>query len=355
MTTSFPLPSYDVGPVRVHNGLVLAPMSGVTDSPFRRLVKHCSGEHVALVMSEFIQIEMLTRRDLRAAIRMAFHPSERPFAIQIYGADPELMADAAMMVQDAGADFVDINCGCPAPKICRRGGGAGLLRDLPRLATILDRVTARASIPVTIKIRNGWDEDSINHRETLRVAEGHGARALALHGRTRVQLYRGDADWGAVADLKARARIPILGSGDILTPEDARRRLAETACDGLFIGRGAITNPWIFRQIAEAAAGLEPYKPTWRDVVGALRLYAERLADHYPDKVVPGRLKMMLSRLLKGYPSDPALRVRCLRMATPDDMLAELERVSEDTGVIDRAIAHSDGDEDRARTLGRAA
>jgi nifR3 family TIM-barrel protein len=336
MRAGFPLPSYAVGPVRVAPGLVLAPMSGVTDSPFRRLVKRCSGEHVGLVMSEFIQIEMLTRGQLRGAIRMAFHPSERPLAIQLYGADPELMADAAMMVEDAGADMVDINCGCPAPKICRRGGGAGLLRELPRLAAILQAVTTRVAIPVTVKIRNGWDASSINAVASLRVAEDHGAAALALHGRTRMQLYTGSADWEAVADLKRRARIPILGSGDILTPEDARRRLAETACDGLFIGRGAITNPWLFRQIAEVASGLEPTSPTWRDIVEALRFYLSLLDEHYPPRVAPGRMRMMLSRFLKGFPTDPELRVRCLKMTDPAAMLDQLELVAERTGVLDR-------------------
>ncbi len=335
MNAGFPLPSYAVGPVAVGPGLVLAPMSGVTDSPFRRLVKRCSGEHVGLLMSEFIQIEMLTRGQLRGAIRMAFHASERPIAIQLYGADPEMMADAAMMVEDAGADLVDINCGCPAPKICRRGGGAGLLRDLPRLAALLDAVKARVSIPVTIKIRNGWDDGSINAVDTLRVAEEHGAAALALHGRTRVQLYSGEADWDAVADLKRRARIPILGSGDILTPEDARQRLARTGCDGLMIGRGAITNPWIFRQIGEAARGGAVFAPTWRDVVEALRYYAELLAEHYPARVPPGRMRMMLSRLLKTFPTDPELRVRCLKMPEARAMLDELERVAAATGVID--------------------
>jgi tRNA-dihydrouridine synthase B len=335
MRAGFKLPSYQVGPVKVSPGLVLAPMSGVTDSPFRRLVKRCSGEHVGFLMSEFIQIEMLTRGQLRGAIRMAFHESERPIGIQLYGADPDMMADAAMMVEDAGADLVDINCGCPAPKICKRGGGAGLLRELPRLAALLDAVKARVTIPVTIKIRNGWDESSINAIDSLRVAEDHGAQALTLHGRTRLQLYSGQADWGAVRELKQRAKIPIMGSGDIVTPEDARVRLELSGCDGLFIGRGAITNPWIFRQIGEAAQGLEPFEPTWRDVAEALRFYVALLQEHYPPRVAPGRMRMMLSRLLKGFPTDPELRVRCLKMLDPNDMLDELERVATATGVID--------------------
>lgn len=333
---TFKLPGYDVGPVRVAPGLVLAPMSGVTDSPFRRMVKHCSGEHVGLVVSEFISIDMLTKGQMRQAIRMAFHAEERPVGLQLYGSDPYLMGEAAQMVEDTGADLVDINCGCPEPKICRRGGGAGLLRDLPRLASILEQVTQRVSIPVTVKIRNGWDHQSVNHLETLKVAEEGGAKAIALHGRTRMQLYTGDADWGAVAELKRVAKIPVLGSGDVVTAEDARRRFLETGCDGILIGRGAVTNPWIFKQIGDVCAGRELTEPTWRDVIDALRLYREWLDAQYPPVVAPGRMRMMLSRFLKGFPTDDGLRVRCLRMSSPVAMLDHLEEVARLTGVLDQ-------------------
>lgn len=333
------IPGYRVGPVVVQPGLVLAPMSGVTDSPFRRLVKRCSGDAVGLVISEFIQIEMLTRGNMRAAIRMAFHADERPVGLQLYGADPELMADAAKMVEDAGADLVDINCGCPAPKICKRGGGAGLLRDLPRLADILDAVVAAVSIPVTIKIRNGWSDDSINAVDTLAVAENHGAQALTIHGRTRTQLYTGDADWNAVAELKARARIPILGSGDIMTADDARKRFTEAGVDGVMIGRGAITNPWIFRQIADGYAGRPVSLPSWRDTIDALADYLGMLREQYPERVAPARMRMMLARLLKGFEADPTLRVRCLKLESPDAMLALLEAAATAHGVLDVARA----------------
>ena len=340
---AFRLPGYRVGPVDVSPGLVLAPMSGVTDSPFRRLVKHCSGEHVGLLVSEFISIDMLTRGQMRQAIRMAFHAEERPVSLQLYGSDPELMGEAAQMVEDTGAEMVDINCGCPEPKICRRGGGAGLLRDLPRLAKILETVTRRVSIPVTVKIRNGWDHNTINHLETLRVAEDNGAMAIAIHGRTRMQLYTGEADWGSVAAVKRVAKIPVLGSGDVLTAEDARRRFIETGCDGILIGRGAVTNPWIFKQIGQVCAGQTPIDPTWRDVITALRLYRGWLDEIYPPVVAPGRMRMMLSRFLKGFPTDAGLRVRCLVMKDPVAMLDHLEEVATATGVYDLPRDHGMG------------
>lgn len=344
MTPAAGLPSFTVGDVRVAPGLVLAPMSGVTDSPFRRLVKLASGDAVGLVMSEFISIELLTRKQLQAAVRLSFSESERPVSVQLYGADPERMAEAARMVEDAGADLLDINCGCPAPKIVRRGGGAGLLRDLPRLASLLDHTVRAVSIPVTVKIRNGWCDDSINALETLAVAEAHGAQAIAVHGRTRVQLYRGEADWSVVAEMKARARIPVLGSGDILSAADALGRFAATGCDGVMIGRGAITNPWIFRQIADEVAGRARHEPTWGDTLEVLRRYHELLLALYPPRVAPGRMKMMLSRLLKGFDRAPDTRVTCLRMSDPRAMLDHLEAVCRAHGALDERRV-SDGTE----------
>ncbi len=321
--------------MRVAPALILAPMSGVTDSPFRRTVLRASGTAVGMVVSEFISVELLTARQLRSFVRLSFHPSERPVAVQLYGADVAKMAEAARMVEDAGADLIDINAGCPAPKIVRRGGGAGLLRDLPRLGRILEAVSAAVSIPATVKIRNGWSDQTLNAHETLKVAEQSGAKALAIHGRTREQLYRGRADWEVVAALKADASIPILGSGDVVRASDAPRRLAESGCDGVMIGRAAITNPWIFRQIDDHAAGRAVAQPTWAQTFDLLEGYLQMLLEHYPRKVAPGRMKMMLSRLLKGFHAEPAARRTCLRMERPEQMLAYLRETSARLGVLD--------------------
>ncbi|MFT7578710.1 MAG: tRNA-dihydrouridine synthase B [Myxococcota bacterium] len=312
-------------------------MSGVTDSPFRRIVKHASGDAVGMVMSEFISIEMLTAKQLRSMIRMSFDETERPVAIQLYGADPGRMAEAAKMVEDTGADLVDINCGCPAPKIVRRGGGAGLLKDLPNLSQLIDATVNAVSIPVTIKIRNGWCDKSINAMETLRVAENHGARAIAVHGRTRQQLYRGEADWDIIREMKSVASIPVLGSGDIMCADDALTRFRETGCDGVMIGRGAINNPWIFRQIADEVAGRTPFLPTWRDTIELLELYRAMLDAQYPAKVAPARLKMMLSRLLKGFEAGTDVRRTCLRLNTADEMIAYLWQTCGELDVLDVA------------------
>ena len=309
-------------------------MSGVTDSPFRRLVLEASGDSVGLVMSEFIHVGCLTQKTLFSLVRLAFHPSERPVAVQLYGSDPQLIADAARMVEDAGASIVDLNCGCPAPKVVRRGGGAGLLKNLPLLGQIVEAMTQAVSIPVTVKIRNGWCDETLNPFETLRVAEQSGARALSVHGRTRVQLYRGKADWDVVKELKERASIPILGSGDVMTAADARERFEATGCDGIMIGRGAITNPWIFRQIEDEWNGRPIYRPSWGERVSLLERYHEMLVDTYPDKVIPGRLKMMLSRTLKATGELADLRLTCLREKQPKDIIGHFKQF-----VIDRGLS----------------
>jgi len=329
------IPSFHIDRVPVNPGLVLAPMSGVTDSPFRRLVQRASGDAVGLVMSEFIHVGCLTRKTMFSMIRMAFHPSERPVAIQIYGADPAVAADAARMVEDAGADLVDLNCGCPAPKVVSKGGGAGLLRDLPLLGQMVESMAAAVSIPVTVKIRNGWCGDSLNALETLHVAESSGARAISVHGRTRLQLYRGEADWDIIRRMKDAASIPVLGSGDIQSAADARNRFETTGCDGLLIGRAAITNPWVFRQIADEMAGREPYRPTWRERIDLIDAYRDMLVDTYPPKVVPGRLKMMISRLFKASGVFGEVRLQCLRAPNPDEILRILRTAFAERGLLE--------------------
>jgi tRNA-dihydrouridine synthase B len=327
-------PSFQIGSVPVTPGLVLAPMSGVTDSAFRMVVKRASGDSVGLLVSEFISIELLTSHHMQSAIRMAFDSRERPVCIQLYGSNIDKMAEAARMVEDAGADTVEINCGCPAPKVVRRGGGAGLLRDLPLLGKILSATVSAVSIPVTVKIRNGWCESSINALETLQVAEENGAQAIGVHGRTRMELYRGEADWDIIRQMKAVASIPVLGSGDVIRPEDARERFKSTGCDGILIGRGAIRNPWIFRQITDLLSNKEVFEPTWADKVDLLRYYRENLDQMYPKRVAPGRMKMMLSRLLKGVPEAPNLRIECLRLDTPDAMLKHMTDTLNGLGVM---------------------
>ncbi|HZF38905.1 MAG TPA: tRNA dihydrouridine synthase DusB [Blastocatellia bacterium] len=298
--------------------LVLSPMAGVTDSPFRRVAKKCGG--LGLIVTEFISVEGLTRGNLRSHELMRFKPEERPIAIQIFGYDEVRMRWAAEIAEEAGADFVDINCGCPAKKVVNGGGGSNLLRDLPQLSKMLTEVKRAISIPMTVKIRAGWDDKSINCVEVAKLIEDCGGAMVTLHGRTRLQGYKGWADWDLVREIKRHVSIPVSGSGDILRPEDAMRRFDETGCDAVHIGRGAIANPYIFRQTWETMNGLEPYQPTPREMHDLLLEFRDNLREHMPERSVIGRMKMLSAQFLRGAPGGAHIRTAVLRSQSVEEM-----------------------------------
>ncbi|MEY4167727.1 MAG: hypothetical protein RIR52_1551, partial [Acidobacteriota bacterium] len=306
--------SFSIADQRISPPLVLSPMAGVTDSPFRRIAKRCG--NVGLIVTEFISVEGLTRGNMRSHDMMRYTPEERPLAIQIFGYDEVRMRWAAEIAEEAGADFVDINCGCPARKVINGGGGSNLLRDLPQLRKILTEVKRAISIPMTVKIRAGWDDKSINCIEVAKMIEDCGASMVTLHGRTRVQGYRGFANWDLVREIKQHVSIPVSGSGDILTPADALKRFDETSCDAVHIGRGAIANPYIFRQTWETMNGIEPYQPTPTEMHELLLLFRDYLREHMPEKGVIGRMKMLSAQFLRGVPNAAHLRTAVLRSQT---------------------------------------
>jgi tRNA-dihydrouridine synthase B len=310
--------SFQIAGRKLSPPLVLSPMAGVTDSPFRRIAKRCG--KVGLIVTEFISVEGLTRGNMRSHEMMRFHPEERPIAIQIFGYDEVRMRWAAEIAEEAGADFVDINCGCPARKVVHGGGGSNLLRDLPQLKKILTEVKRAITVPMTVKIRAGWDDKSINCVEVAKLIEDCGGQMVTLHGRTRVQGYRGFADWDLVREIKQNVSIPVSGSGDILTPADAMRRFDETGCNAVHIGRGAIANPYIFRQTWETMNGLDPYQPTPREMHELLLLFRDYLRGHMPEKGVIGRMKMLSAQFLRGVPNGASLRTAVLRSPTVEQM-----------------------------------
>ncbi|MGH9760297.1 MAG: tRNA dihydrouridine synthase DusB, partial [Blastocatellia bacterium] len=304
----------NIGGVVIEPNLVLAPMAGVTDSSFRRLIKELDG--VGLIVTEFISVEGLTRGNLRTNRMMKFLPEERPLSIQIFGFNDDRMVMAAEIVEEVGADIVDINCGCPAKKVINAGGGSSLLRNLPQLEKILRRIKAAVSIPVTMKIRTGWDDNSINAVEVAKIVEGCGGSMIAIHGRTRVQGYSGRANWDIIAKIKESVSIPVVGCGDVMTPAEAIQRFQETGVDGVMIGRGAIANPWIFRQTAETMRGESPYQPPFDEKHRVLHRYHELLRDEMPEKALAGKLKQMCGYFTHGLEGGARLRERVFHSQT---------------------------------------
>jgi tRNA-dihydrouridine synthase B len=286
--------------------LVLSPMAGVTDVAFRCLLKRRGG--IGLTVSEFISVEGLTRNNPKSKRQMRFYDYERPFAVQIFGGQPERMRMAAEMAEEVGADILDVNCGCPAPKVVKHGGGSGLLKEHSRLETILKEIRRAITIPLTVKIRAGYYDNHINAVETARLAEQCGVEHIALHGRTKEQGYKGRANWELVRQIKEAVKIPVSGSGDVTSPAEAFARWRETGCDGILIGRGAMANPWIFRQIEDHIAGRAPFEPTLSDKRAVLLEYFELLRADMPEFAAIGRMKQLAGQFTRGLPGGARFR-----------------------------------------------
>jgi tRNA-dihydrouridine synthase B len=245
-----------IGNVRIAPATVLAPMAGVTDTVFRRFIRNLGG--CGLIMTEFTSADgVLRKKDQKAKRYLHFYEDEHPISAQLFGSDPQVMAEAARMVEGLGFDIVDLNLGCPAKKVVKCNGGSGLLRDLPAIGRIFEAVRAAVKIPFTVKFRAGWSDDEIVCVELARMAESCGLAAVALHARTREQGYSGQARWEWIAAVKDAVKIPVIGNGDIRSPEDACAMVTQTGCDAVMIGRTAPSNPWIFRQIQQYCVGME--------------------------------------------------------------------------------------------------
>jgi tRNA-dihydrouridine synthase B len=288
--------------------LVLAPVAGHTDSLFRQAIKSLGG--CGLVVSELVSTEGMTRHQDRTSFLTHFEDSERPIAIQIFGSNATRMADSAAMVEGMGADIVDVNFGCPVKKVVRQGGGSNLLRDLPLMESILRAVRKAIRIPLTVKIRSGWDHNSINALQVLKLAEDCGVEALAIHGRTRSDLFSGHADWGIIARVKERARIPIIGNGDVFAPQDAARMFRETGVDGIMIGRGALSNPWLIHQCWDHLNGRESVQVSLEERMEFVMRFLQRVSIELPPPVALGKIKKIGGYLSKGFPGSAQLRAR---------------------------------------------
>ncbi|HEY0404756.1 MAG TPA: tRNA dihydrouridine synthase DusB [Pyrinomonadaceae bacterium] len=331
---------FKIRDVEISPPLVLSPMAGVTDISFRRLLKRRGG--VGLTVSEFISVEGLTRHNPKSKRQMRFFDEERPFAVQIFGGQPERMRMAAEMAEDVGADILDINCGCPAPKVVKHGGGSGLLRDLSRLEEILKGIKQAIRIPLTIKIRAGYYDHTINAVETARVAEACGVEHIALHGRTKEQGYKGRANWDLVRQIKETVSVPVSGSGDVTTVEEALARWNETNCDGILIGRGAMSNPWIFRQIEDALCGREVFQPTLEDKRSVLLEYFEMLRADMPEIPAIGKMKQLAGQFTRGLRGGATFRTSIYHSHSVTEVL---DRIAEYFEAVAAGRSYGEDDE----------
>jgi nifR3 family TIM-barrel protein len=336
-------------------------MAGVTDTVFRRFIRNLGG--CGLIMTEFTSADgVLRAKDQKAKRYLHFYEDEHPISAQLFGSDPKVMADAARIVENLGFDFVDLNLGCPAKKVVKCNGGSGLLRDLPRIGEIFKAVRAAVSLPFTVKFRAGWNDDEIICVELAKMAEDCGLAAVALHARTREQGYSGNARWEWIQAVKDAVKIPVIGNGDIRTPEDACAMVAATGCDAVMIGRTAPANPWIFRQIQQYGKWLEftadappdvdvrgdaerlgmgvhpgplgqsstkPYHdPSEADRYEMIRTYFRMLIEEeLPDAT--GKMKQFASWFTHGVPGGAALRKAIYDSKTAPEILSRVEEFFE--------------------------
>jgi tRNA-dihydrouridine synthase B len=287
-----------IGNLLIQNPIFLAPMAGITDLPFRLL---CREQGCGVVFTEMISAKGLYYGSTRTENMLEIHPDEHPIGIQIFGSEPLLMARMVEKISETSADLIDINMGCPAPKIVKNGEGSALLKN-PRLVEEIVREVSRASAkPVTAKIRKGFDEKSINGVEIALIAEQAGAAAVTVHGRTREQFYSGTADWDIIKEVKSRLSIPVIGNGDIFTAQDALRMKEQTGCDGIMIARGAQGNPWLFRDIiALKDTGVVPQPPSARERIHTALRHMHMLIKIKGEKVGVCEIRKHIAWYLKG-------------------------------------------------------
>ena len=352
-----------LGPVVVAPATVLAPMAGVTDTVFRRFIRHASlfsreqgsgirdqGSEIAaveadltnaqsgcgLLMTEFTSADGLAKmRESKRQRYLTFYDDEHPIGAQLFGANPETLAEAARIVEETGFDLVDLNLGCPAKKVVGSNGGSGLLRDLPRIEAIFRAVRKAVTIPFTVKFRLGWNDGDIVCLELARMAEGEGLNGLALHARTREQGYSGQARWEWIARVKQAVRIPVIGNGDIRSPEDAAAMVAQTGCDAVMIGRAAAANPWIIRQIAQYTATGSYERPTVADRYSMIRAYFQMLLDEAEaTKELPraarlgetaGKMKQFATWFTHGVAGGARLRGDIYHARTGAEVLSQVD------------------------------
>ena len=312
-----------IGTVKIESKLALAPMAGVTDAAFRQI---CSEKGAGYTVTELVSAKALCYHDTKTAQLLRPFPSEKPFAAQIFGSDVNCMAEAAQMaIEISGADILDINMGCPVGKVVKNGDGSALMKDPEKAARIAEAVVRAVKVPVTAKMRRGWDKGSINAVELAKMLEEVGVSAVAVHGRTRMQMYGGEADWNTIRDVKQAVRIPVIANGDVFSPEAAVRILKFTGADMAMIGRGSFGNPWLLEQSAAALSGrgippLPPFAERWDTAVRQVELSAQ----YQNERVAMLQARHHLCWYLKGISHANYYKEKIVQLST----LSELHALS---------------------------
>jgi tRNA-dihydrouridine synthase B len=313
----------EIGSLRIDPPLWLAPMAGVTDRDFRLIVRRIGG--IGVVTMEFISSKAIVSGNKRTREMMHFSTEERPLSIQIYGSDVATMREAALVVEELGADICDINMGCPANKVLKGCAGAALMGDLKLAESIVRTVRDAITIPLTVKFRLGLDDCRRNYLELGKICEANGVAAVAMHARTARQMFAGEADWSHLARLKETLAIPVIGNGDIKEPEDALRMLAETGCDGVMVGRGATRNPWIFRQIAARLEGSQMGEATLADRRDLILEHFRMVAEREDSLFALHKLRKFTGWYTHGLPNGRKLRQAINQIPDVPTFLATVE------------------------------
>ena len=295
-----------IGTVELENNVILGPMAGVTDLPFRLL---CREQGAGLVCMEMVSAKAVFYGNRNTKELLQVNPGERPVSLQLFGSDPEVLSDIAARLEEGPYDLFDLNMGCPVPKVVKNGEGSALMKDPKLVERILSSMVRALKKPVTVKIRKGFNDESVNAVEIARIAEGCGAAAVAVHGRTREQYYSGKADWEIIRQVTAAVSIPVIGNGDVDSPEAAKRMLAETGCDGVMVARGAKGNPWIFKRITEyLETGRIPPKPSREEVKAMMLRHGEMMVEFKGEAAAMREMRKHVAWYTAGWPHSAALR-----------------------------------------------
>jgi tRNA-dihydrouridine synthase B len=312
----------EIGNLRINGNIALAPMAGYTDSPFRLIAREFGA---ALVISELVSAEGIVRNSRNTLDLLRFSDAERPVGIQLFGNDPGVMAEAARAVEQMGPDFIDINIGCPARRVLRGGSGAALLSSPDLVGEIASRIRSSVSVPVSAKIRIGVDADNKNYAEIANILQDSGISFISVHGRTRSQGFKGDADWGIIREIKGMCRVPVLGNGDIGSYQEALKRLDFSGCDAVMIGRAAVGNPWIFTG----------HEPSISEIFGQMKKHLDLMLDFYGGKGVM-LFRKHAGRYIRGMNNSAKLRAVIMRSNTREEVFSNLDIYAADQASYDK-------------------